>query len=357
MNLIFALIVALMAAAALACVLWPLLRTRSAARAPTSLTAALSIGLPIAALAIYFAVGTPAALNPANRVAAHATPADVSTAINQLAAHLAKQPDDLEGWVLLGRAYQAMQKPAEAAQAFNAALKLAPEDANLLAATAEARSLASADHRIDGDTLALLDKAIKIDPANQRALWLRGIADYQAGNYDGAETRWQRLLSLLDPDSEVAQSVRVEIANAAKAKANPVPAPTGSTAAAASAATGIAIHVALDPALAAKAPRDGVVFVYANAVDGPTMPLAVARLKVSDLPADVRLDDAMAMTPQAKLSMFRRVTIGARVSASGDATPVAGDLESKALAVDMDAAKKPATVVIDHVRGATKTSG
>jgi cytochrome c-type biogenesis protein CcmH len=355
----FVLLAAAMAGIALACLLWPLLRRGDGARTRSALAIALSFALPVAALALYLAVGTPAALDPTNRAAQQPTQADLDDAVAQLEAHLRQKPDDADGWVLLGRAYQTMQRPADAVTALDKALALAPQNADVLAADAEAHSLASADHRIDDDSRALLQKAVTIDPQHQRALWLLGIADYQRGDFPAAAQTWNRLLPLLDPDSSVAQAVREQIdrANAqAQAGTSPgaamqasAPSPAASAVTSAAAATdGITVRVTLDPALKSRAKPADTAFVYARAVDGPPMPLAVARLTVADLPATIRLSDAMAMTPQLKLSMFPRVQVSARISASGNAMPHPGDLEAKPVNVVVGKQHGPISLGIDH---------
>lgn len=349
----FIVIAALMAAVALACVLWPLVRRQGDERAPVALVAALSFALPALALALYFGVGTPAAIDATQRAPHAATADDVNAALANLEAHLAEQPDDVQGWILLGRSYQAMQRTADAAMAFDKALALSPDDANLLAAAAEARSLASPDHHIDAGTRALLEKAVRIDPRHQRALWLLGIADYQDGDYATAAETWSRLQPLLDPASEVAKSVgeQIELARAhagtGASSSTAAPATAASTASSANAAP-ITLHVSLDASL--HADPDAAVFVYARAIDGPAVPLAVARLRVADLPTDVHLDDGDAMTPQFRLSMFPRVTVSARVSASGNAQARPGDLESAAATVDTATPPARIDLVIDHVR-------
>jgi cytochrome c-type biogenesis protein CcmH len=105
--------------------------------------------------------------------------------------------------------------------------------------------------------------------------------------------------------------------------------------------------VSLGAALAAKADANDTVFIFARPADGPRMPLAIVRKQVKDLPAAFSLDDAMAMTPQAKLSNFSDVVVGARISKSGQAAPQSGDLEGLSAPVKVGASG--VAIVIDRV--------
>ena len=370
MNVWFFVIAALMLAAALICVLLPLVRAgrrNGRARMPFIVALLIAFALPLAAIGLYAWIGTPDALRAP---AADANKMDFAQATAELRAKLQRSPDHPEGWLLLGQAYTAMNRPADARDAYGYALKLKPDDPDIMIAFAEADAQARTDHRIEGDSRKLLERAVALAPDHQRGLWLLGISDYQLGHFDDALAHWKHLLTLLQPGSNIANAVDAQIAMAraraqgktqeqaeaiAQARAAPAAA-TGVNAEDANAAEADApssatlkVQVKLDPKLAGKVSPDDTLFVYARAVSGPPMPLAVARLKASSLPASVTLTDAMAMTPQLKLSSFPRVQVSARISKSGNAMPQAGDLEAQPVQVATDA-KQPLVMTIDRVR-------
>jgi cytochrome c-type biogenesis protein CcmH len=109
-----------------------------------------------------------------------------------------------------------------------------------------------------------------------------------------------------------------------------------STQTADSAPAAIDVSVSLSDEAAASVSPDSAVFIYARASDGPPMPLAVSRVTVQDLPLTVTLDDTMAMIPTMKLSTFPSVSIGARVSPSGNPIAQSGDwyVEQENIRVD-----------------------
>ena len=352
----FLVIAAIMVVAALACVLVPLLRSARRTgrpRAPFVLALVLALVTPPAVLGAYLMVGTPQALQPPP-VDDHATLAE---ATRQLQESLARKPDDAKGWALLAQAYSSLNEPQQALDALNHLLKLKPDDPDAMVAWVEATAETSPSHRIDDASRAKLQRALRIEPTHQRALWLLGISDFQRGDYADAAKQWKTLLPLLDPGSKVAAAVRQELADAearadggkpdtAQAAADTVPA------AASAATTGnpvaLAVSVKLDPKLASRVKPGDTLFVFARAVDGPPMPLAVARLKASELPAKVTLTDAMAMTPAMTLSKYAKVNVAARISKSGNAMPQAGDLESRPVEVATDS-RAPIALTIDKV--------
>jgi cytochrome c-type biogenesis protein CcmH len=296
--------------------------------------------------------------------------------VERLAAKMAEHPDNLEGWVMLGRSYFAINQPAKALQALERAHGLAPENPEVIIAYAQAVA-ANAQGRLAGRPAELIAKALEIDPVSRTGRWLDGLRIYQAGDFEGAVSRWEALLADLDPDSDEADELRAFIADARERAApsssadakDAVPTPPDSsvsaqapkpatTAPAIKAAEAeksgdeggrLTVKVTLAEPLWKEADVNQTLFVYAKAVSGPPMPLAVKRLRTADLPVTVTLDDSMAMMPAMRLSAFPEVTVGARISASGQANPGSGDLEGEVSPVK-PGASGPVEVVIDRVR-------
>jgi cytochrome c-type biogenesis protein CcmH len=156
-------------------------------------------------------------------------------------------------------------------------------------------------------------------------LGMLGIASFENGDYAGAANYWEQLLPMLPPESQNAEMIKQGIAQArAMAGDSPAVAPADESP---PVAAGVSLTVAVSLSDSLPADPNASVFVFARAISGPPMPLAVARLRVADLPAVVTLDDSMAMTPALKLSSFERVEVVARVSKRGIANRGSGDLE------------------------------
>jgi cytochrome c-type biogenesis protein CcmH len=338
-----------MIAVALAALLLPLVRQGRQSGRPGSVFAlalAIAFVLPLTAAGLYLLVGTPVALNG---VAAEPDQTlTVQQAIDELRNHLAKQPGDLQGWMLLAQTSTMQHDPIAARDAYDHVLKLNANNAEAMVGWAEADSMLRDDHRIEGRALDLLKRAVLLQPDSQRGLWLLGISDFQRGQYHDAAATWRLLQPQLEPGSQVAQAVAQQIA-AADARAGGAPAGASSEATAATAqGPALQVQVSLAPALKNKLAAGDTLFVYARAENGPPMPLAVAKLDASQLPTSVTLTDAMAMTPAMKLSSVPRVFVGARITHSGQPIAQPGDLEGDAGIVAVDS-KTPITVNIDKV--------
>jgi cytochrome c-type biogenesis protein CcmH len=340
---------AAMVAVALAVLLLPLVRQgrqSGRSRGVFAVTLLVAFVLPLGTGALYLLVGTPAALNGVT--AAAAAPISMQQALTELRTHLQQQPDDLQGWMLLAQTSSMLRQPGEARDAFDHALKLAPNNAEAMIGWAENDSMTRSDHRIEGRALELLKRAVQLHPDSQRGLWLLGISNFQRGEYREAAATWRLLQPQLEPGSNVAKAVAEQIA-VADARAGGAPAGASSSAAAAAPqGAALQVQVALAPALKDKLAVGDVLFVYARAENGPPMPLAVAKLDPAQLPATVTLTDAMAMTPAFRLSSVERVFVGARISHSGQPVAQPGDLEGDAGVVAVDN-KTPVKISIDKV--------
>ncbi|GLQ45458.1 hypothetical protein GCM10007862_05090 [Dyella lipolytica] len=351
MKLAFYIAAAVMIAVVLALLLLPLLRHGRQSGRPRNvfvLMLFIALAVPLGVAGLYLKIGTPSTLDgvPAQAQAGM----DINKALDELRAHLASHPKDVQGWALLAQAATEMQQPDEARQAYEHVLQLTPNDASAMVGWAQADSTARPDHRIEGRARDLLEQAVKLEPDNQRGLWLLGISDYQEGRYADAAATWRLLQPQLQPGSNVAQAVAQQIA-LADAHAGGAPAAASSANEATSShaeAPALQIKIALAPALKSKLAAGDTLFVYARAENGPPMPLAVTRLDAGQLPATVTLTDAMSMMPSMKLSSVPRVFVGARITHHGEAMAQAGDLEGNAGVIDVNS-KTPISILIDKV--------
>lgn len=334
----------------------------------TALT--IAVAIPVLAGLLYWHLGTPQGIGAAK----HATPSAEDLTVEQfqqmtekLAARMASNPDDAQGWMMLGRAYKALQKFPEAVKALQEANKRKPGDAQVLVEYAEA--LAQVNGKLDGEPRALLEQALKIAPDDPRALTMAGGAAFEAGDYAIAVARWEHLSKLVPADSELGQALATGLAKAREAASGkPVrsagtntqsgaePGATEKSAvadkskrAAPAQANGARVsgQVKLADALKDKVKPDDTVFIFARAAQGPRMPVAIVRKQVKDLPTEFQLDDSMAMNPQMKLSSVGDVVVTARVSRSGSAMPASGDLQGETAPLQPNGAK--VAVIIDRI--------
>jgi cytochrome c-type biogenesis protein CcmH len=322
----------------------------------------LAIAVPAVAIGLYRMLGN-AEIIPRLETLSHAsTPADqakgdlppMEVLVERLAEKLAQNPDNLEGWLMLGRSYSATGQTEKALAAYGRAYQLAPREPEVMLTYAEALAVSN-DNQLSGEPERLVAAALETAPNNPNALWLSGVAALQRGEREAAVRHWEALYALLPADGEDAENLRGFIA---QARGEPAPgqAPVGSAPPASAPSTAkqapaasVRVEVSLAEPLRARVKPEDAVFVYAKALQGPPMPLAVHRAQARDLPLAVTLDDSLAITPQLKLSSFPQVSVGARVSPSGNAIAQPGDLEGEQSPVAPGQAK-PIRVTIDRVR-------
>lgn len=352
MTSLFFAVVAVAALALTAWVAWPLRRGSPA------LYGGILVTIPVLAFALYQILGSPASIDaaptPADIAAqdgAPDTPESLTAAIEELKTALERDPNQPEGWALLARSQAALGELDQARDAYARALQLAPDEPVLLVETAQARAQADPQNRFDDDSVAMLRKAIAIQPENQRARWFLGIAHRQRGEDAEAARTWESLLPQVDP--RTAASLRPQI-DEARAAAGLPPLPTAEPVAAAAtadsvtAAHAIPVKVSLDPDFAARVRLRGdtTVFVIARIPGGPPMPVAAVKHSLQELPLQVTLDDSNSPMPTQKLSSLAEVEVFARLSASGNAMRQDGDIDSAPVRVTL-----PTTAGVELVLG------
>lgn len=193
-------------------------KSKPSATGARSTAYALGIGLPVVAVALYLSIGNPDSIvktnNPASSTMATApagrTQEQIEANVAALAKRLQENPADAQGWTMLARSYSSMQRYGESAGAYARATELTPNDADLWAEYAFVSAMASG-RTLEGRPMEFLDRALKIDPENAKALQLAGSAAFQAQDYKKAIDYWERVLKRVPPDSEVAESLTENI--------------------------------------------------------------------------------------------------------------------------------------------------
>ncbi len=341
---------------------------------------AILLFVPLLAVSLYMTYGDsrgfdlPAiaktSTNQPGASAQQPTAASIEKMVTGLANRLKQNPDDPQGWFMLGRSYIVMQRYADASNAYEQLHKLVGDEINVLLQYAQAKAMSNGG-QWNTASIAILDKAIKLEPENPVVLSVSGVVAAQQGKADKAVGLWRKAKKLMQPDSQEYKDLDKMIAstqlkgqtsnqstddnnnpiivaeNTPAVQTTPSASSTQQTSTA-GLANGIEVKVSISPTLMAQADPNQTIFIYAQALSGPPMPIAVARKKVSELPVVVTLDDSMAMMPTRKLSSFKQVRIAARISKSGSAMPGAGDLQGKVEPVET-ATTQSVSVVIDHI--------
>ncbi|PUE37815.1 c-type cytochrome biogenesis protein CcmI [Limnohabitans sp. Hippo4] len=310
---------------------------------PALWTAVLvAVALPLSAVGMYMWVGEPDALNPmAVQSNDKVDPTQLLQMAESLAQKLNDKPDNLQGWVMLGRTYRTLEKFDASVQAYDRALKLSADD-DLKLERVEVLAMKSQGN-FEGEPWNVIRDILQRDPQNYGALLMAGSASYSHEKFADALKYWQQARKPLAADNpdvpgldEAIASVQqklgmpAQVAKGPSAQMNaaqmPVAAPSANTSGAASTGLTVSGQVAIAEALKGKVKPSDVVFIYATPANGERMPLAIFKTTVAQLPLAFTLDDSTAMTPDRKLSGAGEVLVKVRVSKSGNAMPQSGDL-------------------------------
>nr|WP_298112874.1 c-type cytochrome biogenesis protein CcmI [uncultured Pseudomonas sp.] len=302
------------------------------------LTAALL--MPLLAYGLYLHWG---AIDDVERARTFAEqPKTIEEMTARLEAQVKSEPDSAEAWYFLGRTYMAQERAGDAAAAFERAVSLSERAPELLGQWAQALYFAG-ERQWTEQLQALTDEALRADPAEVTSLGLLGIAAYEEQRFQQAIDYWEQLVAALPAQDPSRAAIQGGIEQARK-RLNP----QAADAPAAAPAQALTVTVALADELKGKVQPGDAVFVFARAVSGPPMPLAVKRLTVADLPAEVSLSDSDAMMPQLKISGFEQVQLLARISRSGNATAGEWIGSSQPLA---SSTSEPQQLTIDTAEG------
>ncbi|MFV9654489.1 c-type cytochrome biogenesis protein CcmI [Pseudomonas sp. NY15366] len=272
--------------------------------------------VPVLGVALYLHWGALDQVEQTRQLAAM-QPQSIEEMTARLEQAVKQQPDSAEGWYFLGRTYMAQERAGDAAKAFERAVEIAGRAPELLGQWAQALYFAEGkqwNEQLQG----LTDEALKADPEEVTSLGLLGIAAYESQRYADAVRYWERLVAVL-PEQDPSRAAIAGGIERARQQMGEGEQPSAATEPSAK-VHALEVSVSLSPEVQQKVQPDDAVFVFARALSGPPMPLAVKRLKVSDLPAQISLSDVDAMMPELKISRFDQVQLVARISRAGNAT-------------------------------------
>jgi cytochrome c-type biogenesis protein CcmH len=347
---------------------------------PRKTVLALCLMLPVCAVLLYGAWGSPMGLDPSALARsapdegpnATVTPEKIAQMVGQLERRLQDEPNNVDAWVMLARLQRSQEKFPASEKSFAKALTLTPDD-DLAVERAEVVAQVQGGD-FSGEPWAVINRILKANPNQNNALLLAGSASFSEGRFAQAIQYWERVRASLPPQSEDINALDSALAQArerlAPGRASDQPPVTGSASAqssnagaasaqppvstgtsnnpppASTAAARIAGRVSLAPELLAQTSPSDTVFVYATPAQGGRMPLAIVRTTVAALPFDFVLDDSQAMGPQSKLSSASEVVLKARISKTGQAMAQPGEL-----GVSLGPIKNPSNQLSLVIRG------
>ena len=316
--------------------------------------------MPLTGILMYQSIGTPEAINlPAVSVAQQSKQqssahSDQQGQMDELVASLqqrmSENPDDAEGWLILGRSLKTMQRYAEAETALSNANRLVPDNPSIMVELAETMLFTSGQPEVSGEIRQLIESALAIEPNQQKALWIMGMASAQEGDDTQAIVYWTRLLEQLDPASGPYQTVTQQIEAAQTRSGQPTPlivdtatakppvaAPVMSKPVVTEPAVegfGIPATITIGDNLSGPLPANATLFIFIHPAGAAGMPLAVKRLRPQGFPMSLNFTDADLLQPGGSLQAFDLLDISARISMAGVANVASGDIQANRVTVN-----------------------
>jgi len=312
------------------------------------------LAIPCASVALYMVYGeyrvienpqlTQAAAPSQNTAAPEMTLDEMVVALEN---RLQQNPDDAEAWFMLGRTHMGKREFDEAVKAFQRSNQLMADEPGILFALSDALAMQN-NGILLGEPEALIQRGLQLAPRFPNGLWLAGMAAEQRQDFKAAHQYWSLLLPMISDNAESTNEVRELLASLEQRDPSLVKAVATDRE--------LKLRIDISTELRAQASPETAVFVYARAMQGPPMPLAVKRLQLKDLPITLSLGDADAMMPTMKLSSFDQVVVGARVSMSGNPVAQDGDFYSELDSIDSNNPPSQVELTIDRVKGAAATT-
>ena len=306
------------------------------------------LAIPLSSVALYLVYGEYRVIeNPQlvkavpQQQAATAPQMSLDEMVVAIKEKLRANPEDAEGWFMLGRALMGKQQYNEAVTAFQRSNDLIGDEPGILFALADALAMQNNGNLL-GEPEALVKRGLELAPRFPNGLWLAGMAAEQREDYKAAHVYWTKLLPLIADNPGSVREIKGLIAMLEERE------PELASMVSTGASLNLVVDISAD--LKSRSSPGAAVFVYAKAMRGPPMPLAVKKLQLSDLPVTLTLSDDDAMMPTLKLSTFDQVIVGARVSSSGKPVAQAGDFYTEIEAVDSKNPPAQITLTIDQVK-------
>lgn len=280
----------------------------------------LFIFIPLVSLALYVNLADPDVFQKvAMQEQKQNKTAEVRDMISKIIERLKQNPDDMQGWLMLGRAYLFIQDFNQAEQVFAKLYLLQPENVEVMVNYADILAMTH-NGQLSGKAAQLIEKALILAPDNNDVLWMAGMLKVEQGEVLRATDYFKKLAAQLPADSVALQEVEKMLADIKSKQAAAEDRPAAAN------PLRILVNVELDKQWSDSVSANQTVFIYAQALSGPKMPLAIVRKQVADLPLTVELNDSMAMQANLHLSDFAQVKIIARISKTGNAMTQSGDV-------------------------------
>lgn len=287
------------------------------------------VTLVIAAISItlYFYLGSPEVIALRNIDYADITdnsgnPQSLLDTVPLLERHLQRNPRDANGLFFLASTYVALSEHEKAVSAFGKLYMLTGDNPQVMMAYVDALIRLN-DGSFPDLATGLIHKVLALQPDNYSARLYAGLAAEERGEYATAIDHFNRLLPVLQDNPQLLQTVNVLITRNRMFLEEQGGAVDS---AAITETSSLNLRVVLSDEMADRVAPEDTLFIYAQALEGPPMPLAVLRRQADDLPLEVTIDDSMAMIPDHKLSNYENVRIQARISKSGNAEVSSGDI-------------------------------